>query len=87
MSLDHNHDERQVDLPVAEGGDLVPFARPDRSDQSWRFASDVRLLGGVEGEWLQKEIAGVVRDLLLWAHQDMHRPAAGDERGDEQAAA
>jgi hypothetical protein len=87
MGLDHSHDEGQTELPVADGGNVVPFVRPDHSDQSWRFASDVRLIGGAEGEWLQKEIAGVVRDLLLWARQDMHRPAARDERGDDQAAA
>jgi hypothetical protein len=85
--LNHRHNEVEPEPPEAEGGSVVPFARPDHSDRSWCFASDVRFIGGTEGEWLQKEIAGVVRDLLLWAHQDMHRSEAPDDRGDDQAAA
>jgi hypothetical protein len=87
MALEHSHDEPQSEPSVAEGGNVVPLPLANDGDQPWRFASDIRLIGGTEGEWLQKEIAGVVRDLLLWAHQDMHRPEAPDDRGGEQAAA
>ncbi|MEU0509057.1 hypothetical protein [Amycolatopsis sp. NPDC006125] len=50
-----------------------------------RFRLDVRLIEGVEGDWLKGEIGMVVRDLLLWALQDRStwegvRTSADEER-------
>ncbi|TWE27585.1 hypothetical protein [Prauserella muralis] len=41
-------------------------------------------MGGADGEWLRRELAGVLRELLTWARDDMTGDFQND--GEEQAA-
>lgn len=67
----------------------VPFP-PGRSDSDqrrenrWELNSEVRWVGGSEGDWLRHELAGVLRDLLDWARDDMNGGDADDR--EERAA-
>jgi len=59
-----------------EGGRVIPFPRVGRGpvmrdDRDWTFTTEVCWVDGAEGSWLRDELAGVVRDLLAWAHNDM----------------
>lgn len=72
-----------------EGGRVIPFPpggqeglRPGTG--RWTFTTDVRWVGGAEGEWLRRELGGVVRDLLAWARDDM---AAEEFHGGEEKRA
>ncbi|MFD2400062.1 hypothetical protein ACFSVJ_29200 [Prauserella oleivorans] len=41
-------------------------------------------MGGADGKWLRRELAGVLRELLTWARDDMTGDFEND--GEEQAA-
>nr|CEL17665.1 hypothetical protein [Kibdelosporangium sp. MJ126-NF4] len=59
--------------------------RSQRSDESWRFTATVHYVTGREGEWLSKELARAIRELLVWARGDELVEADGQD--EEQAAA
>ena len=88
-----NHPEWSVagsDKGRDEGGLVLPFPPGGRdgqrrSDARWRFAASVRWVSAAEGEWLRRELAGVLRDLLVWAQEDMVGDEA-DSSGEERAA-
>jgi hypothetical protein len=64
-----------------------PPGRPDsrqRRENRWELNNEVRWVGGSEGDWLRQELAGVLRDLLDWAHEDMNGGGADDR--EERAA-
>jgi hypothetical protein len=72
-----------------EGRRVIPFPRrgqdQDTAGDPWKFRTEVRSVGGAEGEWLRHELTGVLRDLLVWAYNDV----AGndwDDRQEQQAA-
>jgi hypothetical protein len=54
--------------------------------ERWQFATEIRAVGGAEGEWLRRELAGVVGELLVWARDDMAVDVHPDP-GDEERAA
>ena len=54
-------------------------------DEGWEVTTAIRRVGGTEGEWLRRELAGVVRELLAWAREDM--TARSHQHGDEEQAA
>lgn len=60
-----------------------PSASPIPRDnaRSWTFTTEVRSVTGEQGDWLRSKIAAVVRDLLLWAQDDLRR-----NDGEEEAA-
>jgi hypothetical protein len=65
-----------------------PPGKPDsrqRRENRWELDSEVRWVGGSEGDWLRHELAGVLRDLLGWAREDMN--GGGDADGREGRAA
>jgi hypothetical protein len=67
-----------------EGGRVIPFPRSgqdtDTPGDPWEFRTEVRSVGGAQGEWLRHELTDVLRDLLAWAHNDV----AGNDRDDRQ---
>lgn len=74
-----------------ELAEVIPFPRGGRDgrnhhDVDWTFTTDVRWVDGAEGDWLRKELAGVVRELLVWASDDMTN-SEGEEPGEERWAA
>lgn len=73
-----------------EGGRIVPFPSggrdgPWQGQARWVFTTEVRGIGGAEGQWLRHELAGVVRDLLTWARDDLTGSGIDDE-GEKRAA-
>jgi hypothetical protein len=72
-----------------EGGRVIPFPRrgqaPHTPGDPWKFRTDVRSVGGSQGEWLRHELTGVLRDLLVWAHNDV-AVNDRDDRQEQQAA-
>ena len=58
----------------------------NRSEADWTFATEVRGVYGAEGAWLRKELAGVVRELLVWASDDMSTGDDGMHGQGRQAA-
>ena len=70
---------------------VVPLPRR-RSDAArlgeghWEFHTDIRWIAGAEGTWLRQELAAVIRDLLIWAHDDISRHTDGPHGEDERAA-
>lgn len=58
----------------------------NRNQADWAFTTDVRWVDGAEGEWLRKELAGVVRELLLWACDDMNH-SDDEHHGETRRAA
>lgn len=43
---------------------------------AWTLTSEVNYVDGVEGEWLRRELAGALRELLIWARDDNEDRAA-----------
>lgn len=73
-----------------EGGVVLPFPPGGRdgqrrSDTRWTFTTSVRWVGDAEGEWLRRELASVLRDLLTWAREDIAGDVVHDFR-EERAA-
>lgn len=73
-----------------EGGRVLPFPPGGRdglrrAEAGWTFTTNVRWIGGTEGEWLRRELASVLRDLLAWARDDMAGDVVQDD-GEERAA-
>lgn len=64
----------------ADSGVVLPFPRgaPDghRSDIRWTFTTSIRWINDTEGEWLRRELATVLRELLTWAREDMNADVA-----------
>lgn len=58
--------------------------RPDA--ERWQISSEVRPVGGAEGQWLRRELHAVVRDLLLWAQQDIATESPVNPEYEERAA-
>lgn len=79
--LDAAREEAAIVLPFPAGG----RDGQRRSDTRWAFTTSVRWVGGAEGDWLRRELARVLRDLLAWAREDMTGDAVHDT-GEERAA-
>lgn len=73
------HGEGGQIIPFPRGGDGVPL-----DDDRWEFRTEVHWVGGADGKWLRRELAGVLRELLTWARDDMTGDFEND--GEEQAA-
>jgi hypothetical protein len=69
---------RVVAFPATEQGNSVPR-------QGWTFDVELRRVGGSEGEWLSRELAEVVRELLVWAHHDRREESSSDDEGERAA--
>lgn len=69
---------RVVAFPASQQGNSAPR-------QGWAFDVDVRRVGGPEGEWLSRELAEVVRELLVWAYRDRREEASSDDEGERAA--
>jgi hypothetical protein len=54
---------------------VVPLP-PRQATEAWTFTSEVNYADGVEGEWLRRELAGALRELLIWARDDNEDRAA-----------
>jgi hypothetical protein len=68
-------------------GRIIPLPRVGRDDgQRWDFTAEVRSVSGPEGQWLRRELSGVVRELLTWARDDMPTPGQVLGDGEERAA-
>jgi hypothetical protein len=76
-------DAAAIEPDVAKVIPFPPGGRDGRnhSQADWPFTTNVRWVDGAEGEWLCKELASVVRELLLWACDDMN--ISDDERHGE----
>ncbi len=70
---------------------VIPFPPGGRhgrnpSQADWAFTTDVRWVDGAEGEWLRKELASVVRELLVWASAEMNN-SDDEHHGETRRAA
>lgn len=87
-------DDHTVDGPGRDQrAQVVPFPPSGRGPgrhggDQWDFRTEVHHVGGTEGAWLRQELAAVIRDLLVWAHEDMSRRVDQDHHhGEEERAA
>lgn len=78
----HTDDSGRVVVPLPRGRRDAARSGDDR----WEFRTEVRRIAGTEGAWLRQELAAVIRDLLVWAHDDLSRQTSQDH-GKEQRAA
>ena len=85
------HPSEQDDAAMSgpDVGQVIPFPRGGRdgrnhSEVDWTFTTDIHWVDGADGAWLRKELAGVVRALLVWASHDMNDTAEG-HHGEEAA--
>lgn len=65
-------------------GDVIPFPchgvpMGSVSSDRWEFQTEVRYVDGSEADWLRRELAAVLRALLVWARDDQVNCA--DRRG------
>lgn len=67
-------DDRYV-IPLPPRGD----DRCHNSGHGWSYTTEIQWVGGQEGDWLRRELAGVLRNLLVWARDDLDSPGAHDE--------
>ena len=72
-------------------GPVIPSPRGgcdgrSRVDDQWSVECEVRRVGGTDGMWLRRELASVIRELLVWAHQDRTRRVDDDPGEDQQTA-
>ena len=77
------------DAALEEAGVVLPFPSGGRDgqrrgDTRWAFTTSLRSVDGAEGEWLRRELARALRDLLAWAREDMTSVVHGT--GEERAA-
>ncbi len=82
--------DAMTDSATDEGGRVIPFPRGGRdgihrADGRWDFRTEVRWVEGAEGEWLRHELADVLRDVLVWARNDL-ADALPDDRQERRAA-
>jgi hypothetical protein len=92
MTAEHPNKSCQpaVDDADSTEGTVIPFPQATRNPnkhrtERWKLAVDVRGVGGAEGEWLRRELAAVVRELLLWAREDLSSSELSDDH-EERAA-
>ena len=76
-SSDRPHQRADAAAGEPDVAKVIPFPLGGRdgrkhSQPDWVFATDIRWVDGAEGEWLRKELASVVRELLVWACDDMN---------------
>lgn len=88
---DQPRERDEAAVHESELAEVIPFPRGGRDgrnhgDVDWTFITDVRWVGGPDGEWLRKELAGVVRELLVWASEDMTN-SEDEDPGEERRAA
>lgn len=88
---DRPHKRGEAAAHEPELAEVIAFPRGgrdgrDHGEVDWTFITDVRWVDGSDGEWLRKELAGVVRELLVWASEDMINSEDGDP-GEERRAA
>lgn len=74
-----------TDVSSDDGGRVLPFP-PGGHDGRWTFSTDISWVSGAEGEWLRRELAGALRDLLVWAREDMVGDAVQDDEDEARAA-
>ena len=82
--------DNAADPVCDEGGRVIPFPRGgrhgvQRDDDRWTFTTEVHLVDGPESKWLRRELAGVLRDLLAWADDDMADDALQNDRQERAA--
>ena len=90
-AFDRPSEQDHVAPDGSDLGQVIPFPPGGRdgrnhSEVDWTFSTDIHWVDGADGAWLRKELADVVRALLVWASHDMNDVAEGN-RGEERRAA
>lgn len=85
------HDRHDGAGPGRARRDRAVWSSRDHRDrgpgvEQWQFITEVRPIDGAEGQWLHRELAVAVRELLVWAREDMSSHVHSDQSDEEQAA-